>query len=137
MNPLAFIDIGMKILDRVLPDKAAREAAQLELLKLQQAGELASMQAEVQVSLAQIDVNKAEAQSGDKFRGGWRPLCGYVCVAGLAYQFLLQPLTAWVSGINTWPIPPTLDMGDLLTILGGMLGLGVLRSAEKFKGITQ
>ena len=137
MNPLAFLDIGMKVLDRVLPDKAAREAAQLALLQLQQAGEFKAIEAEVQVNLAQIEVNKAEAESPDRFKGGWRPLCGYVCVAGLSYQFLIQPLASWASGINGWAVPPTLDMGDLLTILGGMLGLGVLRSAEKFKGITQ
>ena len=36
-----------------------------------------------QALLAQIEVNKAEAQ-GNWFQASWRPLCGYVCVLGLA-----------------------------------------------------
>jgi predicted Na+-dependent transporter len=60
-----------------------------------------------------------------------------VCVLGLAYQFLVQPLLAWGSGVWAVPLPPNLDLGDLLTLLGGMLGLGSLRTAEKFKGVAR
>lgn len=125
-----FLDIGMKLLDRVLPDPAQKSQAQLELLKLSQAGEFKQMDADLQLALAQVEVDKTEAQMSG-FKGGWRPLCGYVCVTGLAYQFLLQPLLAWASGIYHWTPPPVLDLGSLLTLLMGMLGLGTMRTYEK------
>jgi hypothetical protein len=134
MNLLAIFDLGSKIIDRVLPDPQKKQEAQLELLKLAQAGEFKQLEADLAISLAQAEINKAEAQSGSAFKGGWRPLAGYVCVMGLAYQFLIQPLLAWASGIWSVPAPPTLDMGDLITILGGMLGLGVMRTKEKLTG---
>ena len=46
-----------------------------------------------QAMLAQIEVNKAEAQ-GNWFQASWRPLCGYVCVLGLAVNFLISPIAA-------------------------------------------
>jgi hypothetical protein len=123
------------ILDKLIPDPAKKAEAQLELLRLQQAGEFKELDAQLQRDLGQIDVNKAEAASGNAFASSWRPLCGYVCVLGLSYQFVLQPLLAWASGIQAWPLPPELDLGDLITLLGGMLGLGTLRTAERMKGV--
>jgi hypothetical protein len=126
-----------QLLDRVLPDPQAKAAAQMKLLELQQTGEFKELDAQLARDLGQIEVNKAEAASGNAFASSWRPLCGYVCVLGLAYQFLLQPLLSWGSGIWAVPLPPNLDLGDLLTLLGGMLGLGSLRTAEKFKGVAK
>jgi hypothetical protein len=60
---------------------------------------------------------------------------GWVCVIGLLYTFLAQPLLAWGSGVWSIPVPPQLDMGDLLTLLAGMLGLSVSRTFEKFHGV--
>jgi hypothetical protein len=128
------LDAGLKILDKVLPDPAAKAAAQLELLKLQQAGEFKALEADLQLALAQTKINEVEAAAPDVFRGGWRPAAGWVCVAGLAYQFLFQPLAAWSGGIHGWAPPPVLDLGDLYGLLFGMLGLGAYRSFERLKG---
>lgn len=133
MIPL--LEVGLQILNKVIPDKTAREAAQLKLLEQQQAGVFREMDDQLKRDLGQMDVNKAEASSTDSFRGGWRPACGYVCVAGMAYQFLVQPLLGWASGIWAVPTPPVIHTGDLLMLLGGMLGLGSLRTTEKIKGI--
>lgn len=132
--PLSSVfDLGAKLIDRLLPDPKQKAEAQLELLKLQQTGELAKLDEETKINLAQIEVNKAEAQMAG-FRGSWRPLVGYVCVAGLAYEFLVQPLAAWLSGINHWALPPSLDMSTLLTLLAGMLGISGMRTVEKLQG---
>lgn len=138
MNLLQLI-IGpvAQLLDKVIPDPQAKAAAQLKLLELQQAGEFRELDNQLQRDLGQIEVNKAEAASGNAFASSWRPLCGYVCVLGLAYQFAIQPLLSWGSGLWGVPVPPQIDMGDLLTLLGGMLGLSTLRSAEKFKGVAR
>jgi hypothetical protein len=92
-----------------------------------------------QIALAQIDVNKAEAASGSFFRGGWRPFVGWTCGIALLYHFILSPLILFavaLFGIEIPPIPE-FDMGSLLTVLMGMLGLGGLRTYEKQKGLTQ
>jgi hypothetical protein len=136
MTPLigSVIDAGLKVLDKVLPDPKAKAEAQIELMRLQQAGEFKQLEADLQLALAQTEVNKVEAASADPFKSGWRPAAGWVCVAGLAYQFLFQPLAAWSGGIHGWPAPPVLDLGDLYGLLFGMLGLGAYRSFEKTKG---
>ncbi len=130
------IQIGGKLIDRLFPDEESKARAQLELLKMQQTGELAQMQADTSLALGQIEVNKAEAASGDRFSAGWRPLIGYVCAAGLIYTFLLQPLLPWIVALfgKTVPALPALETEALMALLFGMLGLGSLRSIEKVKG---
>ena len=89
--------------------------------------------------LAQVEVNKAEAESGSVFKGGWRPFIGWVCGAAFAYHFVLQPFILFgvaVAGVSI-PELPSFDMGSLMTVMMGMLGLGGLRSYEKKQGLTK
>ena len=89
--------------------------------------------------LAQLEINKAEAASGSLFKGGWRPFVGGTCGIAFAYHFVLQPLLIFVFayiGLET-PDLPKFDVGTLLPVLGGMLGIGGLRSYEKTKGLTK
>lgn len=122
------------ILDKVIPDPEARAKAQLDLLRLQQEGQFKELDAQLQVNLAQAEINKIEAASQSGYQAGWRPLAGYVCVAGLAYEFLLRPLLPWmlvVTGVEAPPLP-SLD-GVLFELMFGMLGLGTLRTADRWK----
>lgn len=85
----------------------------------------------------QIDLNKTEAASGNPWSAGWRPAIGWVCASALFYQYLLAPLVMWAAELlgHPLPTPPTLD--DMLwQLLFGMLGLGLLRTAEKIKGVA-
>ena len=87
-------------------------------------------------SLAQIELNKIEAGNRSTFVAGWRPFIGWVCGFALAYNFVIRDLIAWVM-VNTGTeasLPPDLAMGELMTVLLGMLGLGAFRTAEKFGG---
>lgn len=115
------------VLDKIIPDAGARDAAKLELLKAQQSGEL-------QVLLGQLEINKEEAKSPGLFKGGWRPASGWTCVIGLAYTFLFHPLFTWLANIKGWPLPPAIDIDTLLILLGSLLGIGGLRSFDKTKG---
>lgn len=124
----------LRVIDKVIPDPQAKAAAQLETLRMQQAGEFKQIETELQLALGQLEVNKIEAGAPDMFRGGWRPAVGWVCVIGLLYTYLGQPLLAWASGIWDVPAPPSLDLGDLLILLGGMLGLGGMRTVERLRG---
>ena len=92
-----------------------------------------------QLSLAQIEVNKAEASSGSFFKGGWRPFVGWVCAVAFAYHFVIQPLLIFIfsyAGIEP-PDLPEFEMNTLLTVLGGLLGIGGLRTYEKQKQLTK
>ena len=92
-----------------------------------------------QALLAQLEINKAEAASGSLFKGGWRPFVGWTCGIAFAYHFVFQPLLIFIFayiGLET-PDLPQFDVGTLLPVLGGMLGIGGLRSYEKTKGLTK
>lgn len=124
-----------QIINKLIPDKAAAAQAQLELLKLQQAGELKELDAIIALGQQQSDVNKVEAASTDPFTSRWRPFIGWVCGTGLAVQFVVSPLVTWGTRLAGHPVDfPALDMGTLLTLLLGMLGLGGMRTVEKIKG---
>jgi hypothetical protein len=124
------------VLDKLIPDPEARARAQLDLMKLQQDGAFRELDAQLQTNLAQVEINKIEAASQNGFQAGWRPLAGYACVCGLGYEFLLRPMLPWVltvSGVEAPPLP-SLD-GVLFELMFGMLGLGTLRTADKWKRV--
>ena len=130
MTPL--ITAGLAILDRVLPNQEARNEAKLELLRMEQDGELRRFEAIASVDKAQAAVNEQEAQSLSLFRAGWRPSVGWVCSLALGYNFLVRPVLAWLSvGWLGIEVPPALDLSELLPLLMGMLGLGAYRTYEK------
>lgn len=128
------LDGIFRVIDKLIPDPQAKYQAQAEAMRMHQAGEFKQIEAEVQLALGQLEVNKIEAAAPDLFRGGWRPAVGWVSVIGLLYTYLLQPLLAWASAIWSIPAPPSLDMGDLLVLLAGMLGFGGYRFLERLKG---
>ena len=99
------------VIDRVIPDTAARDAAKLDL-----EGELLKLAGKS--NLAQIELNAAEA-------------------IALIYQFVVAPLAVWGAAVFGHPIPapPTLD-GMLWELLFGMMGMAGLRTFEKSRGLT-
>lgn len=121
-----------QIIDRAWPDPTKKAEAQLAMAKLLQDGAFNDAEQQIRLSLAQAKINEIEAASPDFFRAGWRPAVGWVCAAGLAYQFLVRPL---LVGFLVRQFPE-LDMGTLTTLLFGMLGLGAMRTQEKIKGVA-
>jgi hypothetical protein len=131
LDPLsALLDVGSKVIDRVWPDPAQAASAKLELMKLQQSGELALI-------AGQMDINKVEAANPSVFVSGWRPGIGWVCGAGFAVQFVVGPLAEWGSALAGHPVKfPQMDTGTMMPLLLGMLGLGGMRTAEKMQGVA-
>lgn len=127
-----------KVLDRVLPDKAAAEASKLKLMELLQTGALAELNAELQIVTGQLKINEVEAANPSIFVSGWRPAVGWCCAAGMASQFVVGPFVEWASTLAGHPVPwPMLDTGPMMTMLGGLLGLGGLRTYEKISGVAR
>ena len=92
-----------------------------------------------EANMIQAETNKEEAQHRSVWVAGWRPFIGWVCGIALAWHFVLSPVVlffaAWFNVVL--PALPSFDMGSLMTVLMGMLGLGGLRTFEKTKGITK
>jgi len=131
----ALIPVLGTIFDKLLPDPQQAADAKLRAMEMAQRGELAVLDADMRLALGQLEVNKAEATT-DMFRGGWRPATGWVCVFGLGYQFIAQPLLPWVVALFGVAVPPlpAIDNETLMVLLTGMLGLGGLRTFERVKG---
>ncbi len=110
----------------------------MKILEATSKMETMALQADLAINQGQIEINKIEASSTSFFKSGWRPATGWICVLGLAYQFLIMPIAPWLLttfGAQTYSLP-SLDIGTLLTLLGGLLGLGTFRTVEKAKGIS-
>jgi hypothetical protein len=68
------IGAGLKIIDKVIPDPAAKAAAQLELQKLAQNGKLAELQADMNEANNISDRWKADASTDSFLAKNIRPL---------------------------------------------------------------
>lgn len=117
------------LLDKFIEDKDAKNAMAHEIATMAE-------RAAYENAKLQIEVNKAEAASASLFKGGWRPFIGWVCGIAFAYHFVLQPILVFVLVAAGLAIPdlPEFDMGTLMPVLMGMLGLGGLRTFEKVQG---
>ena len=131
MFPLeAVLGLATSLIDRIFPDPAQKASAQLELLKLQQSGELAQI-------TGQLDINKIEAANVNLFVSGWRPAIGWVCALALAYQYLVRPLAGTIATMAGHTLPPLPGLDDnLWQLMMGMLGMGGLRTFEKVQGVA-
>jgi len=131
-------DFANGVLERLFPNPKDRLDAQAKLAEMQQKGELAQLAADTELMKGQIEVNKVEAASSSLFVSGWRPYIGWTCGTAYLYHFILQPLLAFGFAAFDHPIAlPAFDMGELSTVLMGMLGIGAMRSYEKKNGLTK
>ena len=90
----------------------------------------------------QRDTNKIEAAHRSVWVAGWRPAIGWVCAASLASyyipQFVLGSIiwvkACWIAGkLTAYP----LQIEGVMGLVSSLLGLGTLRTIEKFGGKAQ
>mgnify|MGYP003117937119 FL=1 len=112
------------VLDKFIEDKDLKTKLNHELKKSVQ-----------DANLAQIQANIEQAKHASIFVAGARPAIMWVCCFGLAWQFVLQPIAVWVINITENDIPlPLIPTEGLLPLTLALLGLGGMRTAEKWKG---
>ena len=128
----ALIGPATKLLGKFIEDKDTKNklAHDIATMAEKHAQELAK---------SQIEVNKAEAQSRHWFVASWRPFIGWTCGIALMWHFVLSQFILFFATMFGFDLPalPEFDMGSLMTVLMGMLGLGGLRTFEKYKGMTK
>ena len=131
----AGIELGKSItglLTKWIPDTAARDQASAEI----------AMQVNSLIA-GQIALNQADAVSPNKFVAYWRPAVGWICAASFAYIIIGRNILNWIftfSGLlagHSLPLLPEADATIVMEVLFGMLGLGGMRTFEKFKGVTK
>jgi hypothetical protein len=139
---LALMGIGEKLIDRLWPDPAKAAEAKMELIKLQESGELQRMAMENDLMKGQIETNKIEAASASLFVSGWRPAIGWTCAVSLfcyyvPYVLLATILWAW-KVIDTGQLlaRPDLGIADLIGLVTAMLGIAGMRTREKAIGVA-
>jgi len=117
------------LLGKIVEDKDQRKAL---------AHEIATMTEKYaqENALAQMAVNKAEAASSSIFVSGWRPATGWVCVLGMAGNFIVTPFANFVLALlEVEVVIPLVPLDTMMPVLLGLLGLGGLRTLEKTKGV--
>ena len=119
------------LLDKFIEDKDTKNslAHEISTMAERHAQELAK---------GQLEVNKVEAASQSMFVAGWRPAVGWVCVLGMASNFIIIPMANFglalaESGVTI----PLIDTSTMMPVLMGMLGLGAMRSVEKVRGVSR
>tara|TARA_B100000780_G_C20759166_1_gene301536 strand:- start:50 stop:433 length:384 start_codon:yes stop_codon:yes gene_type:complete len=112
------------LLDKFIEDKDQKNALAHEIATM-------SDKAANENAIAQIELNKAEAQSGSLFIGGWRPFVGWTCGLGLAYNVIISQI------LSIWFEVPEVDPSLLTPVLMGMLGMGAMRSYEKKNSVAR
>ena len=121
------IGVAGKVLDKFVEDKD---------LKTKLSHELKSQI--VSLDLAQAQTNLEQAKHSSVFIAGARPAIMWICAFGLGWQFVFQPVAAWIIMVSgSEMMLPIFETEGLMPLTLSLLGLGGMRSFEKFKGIQR
>jgi len=128
LDPIGSIVAGLAGgLDELFTSDEERDAAKLKLQSLMQ-----------QPHMLQAVANIEGAKHRSVFVAGWRPAIGWVAALGLGYQYLVLPFAGLINAYLKLPTQlPNLDSDQLMTLVIALLGLGGMRSFEKFKGVSK
>lgn len=116
-------DLANTVVGKIWPDKSEQEKQQLA--------------AAVLVVQGQLDINKNEAANPSVFVSGWRPFIGWVCGCACAWNWIFLKIVVAIAAVLGYRINlQPADLGEMLPVLMGMLGLGGLRTIEKINGVA-
>jgi hypothetical protein len=113
-----------KLLDKFIPDADTKQNIAFEL------STMAEKHAQ-ELAVSQIAANTQQAAHKSMFVAGARPGTMWICNLGLLYNVLINPI------MSVWVDMPPIQTELLYPILGGLLGLGGMRSFEKSKGVAR
>lgn len=119
----AVADLATVVIGKIWPDKSEAEKQQLA--------------AAVSLVQGQIAINQVEASNPSVFVSGWRPAIGWVCGAACAWNWVGLKIALFVAAYLGHPLVlQPADIGEMMPVLLGMLGLGGLRTYEKVSRVA-
>jgi len=119
----AVADFATNIINKIWPDKSEAEKQQLA--------------AAVALVQGQLEINRVEASNPSLLVSGWRPAIGWVCGLACAWNWVGLKVALFVAAYFGHPLQlAPADMGEMMPVLLGMLGLGGLRTVEKINGVA-
>ncbi|HET9843022.1 MAG TPA: 3TM-type holin [Gammaproteobacteria bacterium] len=110
------------IIDKVFPIEEEKQKAQTVIDKLKQ-----------HPKELQFLLNLLHDKGRSIYLAGWRPFIGWTCGLGLANVFVINPWLQWLVGIDG----PRMPLDVIVELIVTMLGLGLMRTAEKLGGKTK
>jgi hypothetical protein len=123
----SIIGVAGKVLDKFVEDKDLKRKLESEL-KSQI----------ISLDLAQAQTNLEQAKHSSVFIAGARPAIMWICAFGLGWQFVFQPVAAWIIIVSgSEMMLPVFETEGLMPLTLSLLGLGGMRSFEKYKGIQR
>jgi len=131
LGPVA--DVVKDVIDKQVIDKNAAALAKAEIDK-----QLTI--AAIEQTKAQTDIDLAEANNKSLWVSGWRPGVGWACSVAYFSNYILAPFFTFGSAIvyhisgSPFPAYPQIDTGTMMPVLLGLLGLGGLRTYDKYIG---
>lgn len=134
MNPLDLIagisPIVSKVLD-LIPDPNAKQRAELEM-------QAKLMEYAAQQANAQAEINTAEASNPNVWVSGARPFILWTCGVSFAFAYVVAPIVVWIGALTGKVLPlPQFDKDLMTTLMYALLGLGSMRTFEKWKGVAK
>ena len=121
------VGVAGKVLDKFVEDKDLRTKLDAELKS-----QLINLDA------LQAQANIEQAKHPSLFVAGARPAIMWVCCFALAWQYILAPITSWAL-VVWYPMItlPALETEELTGLIMALLGLGSMRTVEKWKGVSR
>lgn len=106
---LDILSIGSKIIDKIFPDATAAEQAKLKLLELQQSGQLAQLNADIQEQQELTKRHQADMGSDSWLSKNVRPMTLLIILAGyftfaMMSAFDLETNSQYVELLGQWGI---------------------------------
>lgn len=122
------IGAGLKVLDKFVPDPAAKAEAEKDLRNALLAWDT-----------KKDDISIAEAQNPSLWVSGARPALLWICAIGYGWHYILYPALFFLGSVfHVSGIPTSSGIdGGLFELAIALLGLGGLRTYEKIKGVAR
>lgn len=117
-------ELANTVIGKIWPDKTEQEKQELA--------------AAVMVVQGQLGINAKEAENPSVFVSGWRPAIGWVCGGACAWNWIGLPIAKAALLLLGYKLDlAPADLTEMLPILMGMLGLGVMRTVERLNGANR
>jgi hypothetical protein len=128
----AILPLVKDVVGSFLPEDPTKRAEAERKIEAQLTGHLRK------IDVAQLEINKQEAAHRSVFVAGWRPFIGWTCGVALAYTYVVQPVLVFALAHAGYLVElPRMDLGEMMPVLMGILGLGGLRTWEKVKQVSK